>query len=186
MIDAPGGYLDGPLPANVGLGAGTVLSGEKAFSRFFARHPEALVIGRHCAMNGAVFAVGKDGRLAIGDHCQFTCPILLCEDSVRIGNYVLIGWNATITDADFHPVPPVERMADAIAISNLPAEGQRHPFATAPVVIDDGAWIGPQALILKGVHIGAGAFIEPGAVVTRNVPPHCRVQGNPARVIGEV
>jgi acetyltransferase-like isoleucine patch superfamily enzyme len=47
-------------------------------------------------------------------------------------------------------------------------------------------WIGPNATILKGVCIGAGAFIEPGSMVTRDVPARARVMGNPAQIIGEV
>jgi acetyltransferase-like isoleucine patch superfamily enzyme len=52
------------------------------------------------------------------------------------------------------------------------------------VVIEDDVWIGPQATILKGVRIGRGAFVEAGALVTRDVPPGARVKGNPARIVG--
>jgi acetyltransferase-like isoleucine patch superfamily enzyme len=54
------------------------------------------------------------------------------------------------------------------------------------VIIEDDVWIGPNVTILKGVRIGAGAFIEPGSLVTRDVPPRARVLGNPAQVVGEV
>jgi acetyltransferase-like isoleucine patch superfamily enzyme len=54
------------------------------------------------------------------------------------------------------------------------------------VEIEDCVWIGPNATILKGVRIGAGAVIEPGSLVTRDVPARARVMGNPARVVGEV
>lgn len=182
----PGRYLDGTLPANVRLGPGTTLRGTAAFHRFFAKHDGALVIGGDCEIDSAVFAVGASGVLSIGHHCRLNCPILLCEARLSIGNYVLIGWNATIADADFHPVAPAERLADAIAISGLGAGHDRQPFASRPVRIEDDVWIGPLAVILKGVTIGAGAFVEPGAVVTRDVPPRCRVLGNPAVIVGEV
>ena len=54
------------------------------------------------------------------------------------------------------------------------------PLRTRPVVIEDDAWIGIGAIVLKGVTIGAGARVEPGAVVTRDVAPGARVAGNPA------
>jgi acetyltransferase-like isoleucine patch superfamily enzyme len=55
-----------------------------------------------------------------------------------------------------------------------------------PVIIEDDVWIGPNATILKGVRVGSGAFVEAGALVSRDVPPRARVVGNPAQVIGEV
>ena len=44
-------------------------------------------------------------------------------------------------------------------------------------------WIGYRATILSGVHIGQGAVIAAGAVVTKDVPPYAIVGGVPARVI---
>ena len=49
-----------------------------------------------------------------------------------------------------------------------------------PIVIEDGAWIGMQSLILPGVTLGRGSVISAGAVVTENVPPNSLVAGNPA------
>jgi serine acetyltransferase len=46
--------------------------------------------------------------------------------------------------------------------------------------VQDGAWVGHDALILSGVTIGRGAVVAAGAVVTRDVPPYWIVAGNPA------
>jgi acetyltransferase-like isoleucine patch superfamily enzyme len=54
-----------------------------------------------------------------------------------------------------------------------------------PVIIEDDVWIGPNATILKGVRLGAGAYIEAGALVVRDVPPGARVVGNPAQIVEE-
>ena len=54
-----------------------------------------------------------------------------------------------------------------------------------PVVIEDYVWIASRATILPGVHIGRGAVIAAGAVVTKNVPPMTIVGGVPAKVIGK-
>jgi acetyltransferase-like isoleucine patch superfamily enzyme len=97
-----------------------------------------------------------------------------------------MSWNVTIADTDFHPIAPAERIADAIACSTLNDGRSRPEIKRKPVIIEDAVWIGPGATILKGVRVGAGAFIEPGAMVTRDVPPRARVMGNPAQVVGEV
>ena len=71
--------------------------------------PEALSIGAQCTMDGVQFALGKRGRVTIGDFCYFTNAVFLCELEVAVGSRVMIGWNATITDTDFHPIAPAER-----------------------------------------------------------------------------
>ena len=54
-----------------------------------------------------------------------------------------------------------------------------------PVVIDDRAWIGSHAIILHSVHVGEGAVVAAGAVVTHDIPPFTIVAGIPAKKIGE-
>lgn len=181
-----GRWTDGTPPGNVVIGDGSIVSGDYAFKRFRSHRNAALQIGTHCTLDGVHFAVGPDGSVEIGDWCYLTNAVLLCDLELKIGNYVRIGWNTTIADTDFHPIDPAKRVEDAIACSTLATGAPRPEIACAAVIIEDEVWIGPQATILKGVRIGAGAFIEPGAVVTRDVPPRARVLGNPARVIGEV
>jgi acetyltransferase-like isoleucine patch superfamily enzyme len=185
-VPEPGRWAVGALPPRVRLGPGSLITGELAFKRLHSRLDPALVIGAHCTMDGVHFAIGEAGRITIGDYCCFTNVVLLAELEVCIGSYVVIGWNTTIADTDFHPVSPAERVADAIACSPLGAGRPRPVIPRQPVVIGDDVWIGPNAAILKGVRIGSGSFVEPGAVVTRDVPPDSRVLGNPARIVGRM
>jgi acetyltransferase-like isoleucine patch superfamily enzyme len=182
----PGRWTDGALPANVRVGENTVLTGDYAFKRFRSRLDPALALGPHCTMDGVHFALGEEGQVRIGAYCYFTNAVLLCELELCIGSYVVIGWNATVADTDFHPIGPAERIADAVACSPLGKGRPRPPVLRRAVVIEDDVWIGPNATILKGVRVGSGAFIEAGALVTRDVPPRARVVGNPAQVVGEV
>ena len=184
--EQPGAWDGGTLPTNVMLGPNTMLAGLLAFKRFHSVLPRALVIGANCSMDGVHFDLGTEARMRIGDYCYFTNAVLLCELEVRIGNFVVIGWNTTVTDTDFHPLSPAERIQDAIACSPLGKGMKRPPALKLPVVIEDNVWIGPNATILKGVSVGAGSFIEAGSVVTRDIPPGSRVLGNPAQVIGTV
>jgi len=183
---AHGLWSRGPLPSNAQVGAETVILGDQPFKRFHSKKPDALALGTKCTMDGVHFAVGPEGRVKIGNFCYFTNVVLLCELELQFGNYVMIGWNTTIADTDFHPLAPAERIADAIACSPL-ANGRKRPaIACRPVVIEDDVWIGPNVTILKGVRIGQGAFIEAGSLVTRDMPPRAHVLGNPAQVVGQV
>lgn len=70
-----------------------------------------------------------------------------------------------------------------------------YPFATryldkaidtlskGDITIDDDVWIGFRATVMSGVHIGQGAVVAAGAVVTKDVPPYAIVGGVPAKVI---
>src|SRR5258708_31985169 len=171
----PGRWANGAPPPNVLLGLNTLITGDLAFKRFHGTKDNALLIGAHGTMDGVHFAVGEQGCVTIGDYCYFTNAVLLCELELRIGNYVVIGWNATITDTDFHPLSPAERVADALACSPLGRGRPRPEVLRRPVIIEDDVWIGPNATILKGVRIGAGAFIEAGSLITRRRPPRARV-----------
>ena len=179
------------MPQNVRLGAGTVITGdrwtdEQVFRKFRSRLDPGLVIGAGCRMDGVLFNVGVEGRVVIGDHCRFEEAFLICEQEIQIGQRVVMGWRSTIVDSDFHPIEPPERLLDVIACSPLHGGQLRPPIVCRPVRIEDDVWIGPNVTILKGVRIGAGAFIEPGAVVVHDVPARARAIGNPAVIIGEV
>lgn len=182
----PGRWLDGTLPPNVRIGSNSVILGPNAFHRFRSRRDPALTIGENCHLDGVQFAIGEAGCLSVGDYCYLDSPVLLCEDSVELGSYVMIGWNTTVTDADFHPLDPALRVADALALSPMGLGRPRPELAKAPVVVEDGVWIGANAVILKGVRIGTGAFVEHGSVVTRDVPAGTRVRGNPSEIVGAV
>jgi maltose O-acetyltransferase len=53
------------------------------------------------------------------------------------------------------------------------------------IIIDDYVWIATNAIILPGVHIGRGAVIGAGAVVSKDVDPYAIVVGNPAKPINK-
>lgn len=110
--------------------------------------------------------------LTIGDDFGMTGGSLVCDQRISIGDRVWVGANAVICDTDFHPLDPETRRT-------RPLDGN-----TAPVEIADDVFIGMNALVLKGVRIGAGAVIGAGSVVSRDVPAGATVAGNPARVIG--
>ena len=63
------------------------------------------------------------------------------------------------------------------------ANPQSDPINYHQIIIGSDVWIGCNAMILGGVHIGNGAIIGADSVVAKNVPPYAIVVGNPARII---
>ena len=64
--------------------------------------------------------------------------------------------------------------------------GVIEPASAEPVRVDDDVLIGANAVVLEGVHVGEGAVVAAGAVVTKDVAPHTVVGGVPARVLKQV
>lgn len=58
--------------------------------------------------------------------------------------------------------------------------------ASAPVIIEDNAFIGARSIILKGVTIGANSIIGAGSVVTKSIPANEIWAGNPAKFIRKI
>ena len=61
--------------------------------------------------------------------------------------------------------------------------GVIEPASATPVVIEDDVLVGANAVVIEGVHVGAGAVVAAGAVVVEDVPSNAVVAGCPARVI---
>ncbi len=123
--------------------------------------------------NPTVLQCLGDGSIRIGNQSGCSSTVFSCCSSIRLGDHVNIGGNVRIYDHDFHPIDAIARR-DA-AVSAIKSE---------PVVIGDDVFIGTNAIILKGVHIGDRSVIGAGAVVAlKEIPPDSLVAGNPARVI---
>jgi acetyltransferase-like isoleucine patch superfamily enzyme len=148
-----------------------------------SRTGRPITIGENTQVHGEIVTYWNGGQVQIGDWC-FVGPSsrIWSQQSVRIGNHVLISHLVDIHDSDGHPLDRMERRRDVQAIFR---GGYRIPTQTAssPVVIEDDAWICLKATILKGVTIGRGAIVAAGAVVTKDVPPLTIVAGNPATVV---
>jgi carbonic anhydrase/acetyltransferase-like protein (isoleucine patch superfamily) len=89
---------------------------------------------------------------------------------VVIGDGCLISQFVSIIDANHGTMP------------GALVREQPHDLTVSGVRIGDDVWIGAHVVILPGVHIGTGAVVAAGAVVTRNVPACAIVAGVPAQV----
>lgn len=116
-----------------------------------------------------VIEIGND--VFVGNGCTFSAA-----RKITIGNHVLISAGVRIHDNDGHPLDVTRRL-----------EGKGiDPDETKAVNIKDGAWIGAQAIVLKGVTIGTNAVIGAGAVVVSDVSADSITAGNPATVVRKI
>lgn len=148
---------------------------------------EQLRIGERCYVGGEILVLSRDANVSIGDYCSIGIDTKIWSQlSIRIGNYVLIAHRVDIIDSNSHSLDWRDRREDARDVFERGVALDVTRVPAAPIVIEDDVWIGAKSIILKGVHIGRGAIVAAGAVVTRDVPSFTLVAGNPARVIKEL
>jgi acetyltransferase-like isoleucine patch superfamily enzyme len=148
-------------------------------------HPLADVQSPHIGDDTRIwqFVVVLPGA-RIGHDCNI-CAHCLIENEVVIGNRVTVKSGVQLWDG--------LRIEDEVFIGpnatftndRLPRSKQ-HPETFSVTTVGRGASIGANATILPEIHIGERAMVGAGAVVTRSVPAHAIVAGNPAQVIGDV
>jgi acetyltransferase-like isoleucine patch superfamily enzyme len=171
------------LPRNVELGAGCFIERKESFRRFRSIREPGLRLGSNVRIyTWAEFSVEPGGEINVGDDSILVGPIFMCAERISVGRRVVISYHVTIADCDFHPLDRASRRKDALANAQGGDASQRPPLVSRPVVIEDDAWIGIGAIVLKGVRIGRGARVAAGAVVTRDIPEGATVAGNPARL----
>jgi acetyltransferase-like isoleucine patch superfamily enzyme len=116
---------------------------------------------------GEVKAEGHKSNLSIGAYS------FLGNINIALHEEVFIGKNVCINDG-----------VQLLTASHDVADPQWNHIK-AKIIIDDYAWIATNAIILPGVHIGKGAVVGAGAVVSRDVASGVIVAGNPAKPISK-
>ena len=106
---------------------------------------------------------------SIGKRCKVSSHTFICE-GVEIGDGVFIGHNVTFIN-DKHP-----RAVNADG--SLQGEEDWTLLKTS---VGSGASLGSSVTVMGGITIGEGAVVGAGSVVTKDVPAHAVVVGNPAR-----
>jgi acetyltransferase-like isoleucine patch superfamily enzyme len=119
------------------------------------------------------------GKIEIGDFASIHTGTYLLGN-IYVGRYSILSVNIFASSGDHHPfdIPHLLiRDQDIIAQKNLKKTGDN------AVVIEEDCWIGWGAVIKKNVHIGRGAIVGAGAVITKDVAPYSVMAGQPARKI---
>ena len=114
---------------------------------------------------GAYISIADKAVLELGSGSINRNCNIACFNHIIIGDDVTISENVVIRDSDNHEIIRNEFTMDA------------------PIVIGNHVWIGINATILKGVHIGSGSVIAAGSIVTKDVPERSLVGGVPAKIL---
>lgn len=148
-------------------------------------HPQALCETKKIAERTRVWAFTHIlSGAVLGVDCNI-CDHVFIENDVKIGDRVTIKsgvqlWDGIVLEDDVFVGPNATFANDKFPRS------KKYPSKFEITVVRSHASIGANATILPGVEIGTGAMVGAGAVVTRSVPPHAIVVGNPARIVGYV
>src|ERR1700723_1261821 len=118
---------------------------------------------------GAFVEIQKNST--VGKNCKISSHTFVCE-GVTIEDEVFIGHGVTFVN-DMYP-------RAATATGEIQTESD---WKVQKTLIKKGASIGSGATILADVTVGENAMVGAGSVVTKSVPPHAIVAGNPARVL---
>lgn len=111
-------------------------------------------------------------KLTMGSMCQITGPAYFdLNDRITIGDDVSVGHHCVLITTNHRVGPSRHRCGE---------------FNCAPIIIENGAWLGACVTVLPGVTIGRGAIIAAGSVVTKSVAANVIVGGVPAKPIKEL
>lgn len=99
---------------------------------------------------------------------------------LRVGRFVSIAGNTTFLLDTEHYFNNVSTYPFKVKMLQTQTS---ESFGKGDIIVDDDVWIGYGTTIMSGVHIGQGAVVAAGAVVTKDVPPYAIVGGVPAKVI---
>lgn len=157
-------HASADLEDDVSIGPGTSVW-HRAQIRTGAR------VGADCVIGGGVFI---DAGVTIGDRVKIQSGALVYH-GVTVDDGVFIGPGAILTNDRFpRSITPDGVLADA------------DDWVVSPIHLHTGCSIGAGAVVVAGNDVGPYALVGAGAVVTRTVPSHALVVGNPARRIGWV
>lgn len=149
--------------------------------RYTYRRAAELYLGRDEAVQRRL---QRQGRVFIGAESYGVSTIhTFVHDTtcLRIGNYSSVG--CTILLGGEHAHDMVTTYPHRIQWGMAEAGEDGFPAKTGDTLIGSDAWVAYGATLLSGVHVGDGAIVANGALVTKDVPPYAIVGGCPAKVI---
>jgi len=147
----------------------------------------SLSIGEGTIIDGTIITELDGASITFGKNCYMGGSQIISACEVEIGDDVLISWGIWFYDHNSHGLKWSERSEDVKKhYTGGAAVKDWSNVKKGKIKVCDKAWIGFNAIILKGVTIGEGSIVASGSVVTKDVPPWTIVGGNPAKIIREI
>ena len=99
------------LPGNVHLGHDCHIERRRSFERFRSLQEPGLILGdRVKAYTWTEFNVEPDGVIEIGHDSVLVGALFMCQQRITLGQRILVSYNVTIADSDFHPHPELRKL----------------------------------------------------------------------------
>lgn len=155
-------------------------------------HPSAFIHEKALVDDGAIIGGGTRvwafahvaSGASIGAHVNL-CDHTFVEGGVRVGDRVTIKSGVYLWDG-LHVADDVFIGPAAVFTNDRRPRSKQYPDSFPITKLESACSIGAGAILLPGVTIGCSAMVAAGAVVTKDVPAHALVMGNPARHSGWV
>lgn len=138
--------------------------------------PHQVRIGSHCRLGRGIFYNFS--------HYWIPGPSIIIGDNVVIGGGVEFNCRCRIEIADDCLIAAGCRFIDSDHGMALGQNMREQENSCAPIKVGKNAWIGANAIVLKGVTIGSGAVVGAGALVRESVGDNEIWAGVPARKVG--
>lgn len=146
--------------------------------------PHNLVLGKNVLIQkGTILHCGGKkwsnykGKIILGNDCQIGPHCILYgagEIEMKKGSGIAMGVSIISQGGNLNKFEGRDLSSSVI------------PLNFEKIVLEEGAWIGVNAIILLGVTIGRGAAVAPGSIVHKDVPPFKMAVAPPARVIKSI
>ena len=106
---------------------------------------------------------------------------------LTIGDYVWLGENSWIDNLDYVTIGNNVCISQGALLitGNHDYTKVDFPYRNAPIVIEDGAWIGAKAIVAPGIRLASHSILTLGTVMTKDTELYGIYQGNPGTKIKE-
>lgn len=151
-------------------GCTSVGKGVRALGRIWIHGRGVIRLGDRVVLDGRTAGIELHarfcGEIRIGDDVTIDGGTSIeADQTVTLGARTRVGSFCKFIDAHFHGLPGESKFGQP----------------PRPVTVEEDVDIGPRSLLLPGAHVGRSTVVGPGTVLTRRVPAHVVVSGQPVR-----